>query len=193
MPAEVVVVFDDRERREAAVQALREAGLDVAAFDNSMSALIAIEQDSKARMVVSSVNAPPGKLGGVALLRMLRYKQLILNGKSELCAVLVGRAEDREFVEEGDECLYTAFDPKAVVAAVKRMLRPKSAVPLRMTGEPMIWEGLGSVAEPARQARETGLSSRTDRLLREAWRTIQHTAVLRQWRLVQRPAFAARF
>src|SRR5689334_9800993 len=119
MPATVVVVLDDPERREAAVQALREAGLDVAAFDNSMAALIAIERDSRAHVVVSSVNAPAGKLGGVALLRMLRYKQLIVTGKSELRAVLVGRAEEREFVEDEDEFLYTAFDAKTVVAAVK--------------------------------------------------------------------------
>ena len=189
MPATVVVVLDDRERRDAAVEALREAGLHVAAFDNSMSALIAIEQDSKARVVVSSVNAPAGKLGGVSLLRMLRYKQLVVGGKSELRAVLVGRSEDREFVEEADEFLYTAFDPKAVVAAVARLLKPRSAALLRIASGPIMWAGPALASTPTD---ETGFSPRTDQLLREARRAAESAMVLQQWRLVRRPAFTAR-
>ena len=98
MPAQVVVVLADRETRQAVVRALREAMLDAVAFENALSALAAFEKDSRARIVVANANGPAGTLGGVSLLRMLRYKQIKASGTSNLRAVLIGQPEEREHV-----------------------------------------------------------------------------------------------
>lgn len=67
MPAPVVVVDHDRQTREAALVALRAAGLQVAAFDDPIVALGAIEKDSRACVLVSRIDFGPAKLHGVAL------------------------------------------------------------------------------------------------------------------------------
>ena len=77
MPATIVVVLDDQAAREAAERALRVAGLDVATFTDSIIALEAIEKSGKTRIVVCPVTSGRGTLTGVALLRMLRRRQLI--------------------------------------------------------------------------------------------------------------------
>ena len=75
MPAAVLVVHDEPDTRELAVTALRAAFLDVIGFDDPMQALNAIEDDTRVRVLVTSVAFGPGKLNGVALARMVRVKR----------------------------------------------------------------------------------------------------------------------
>ena len=146
MPAHVVVVLVEQQAREAAVQALRAAAIDVAAFAEPIAALDAIRQDSRARLVVCQTDFGPDRLNGIALLRMLRHKQLLMTGKSSLLAVLCGRPDEREHIDETDVLCMT-LDPPTIVAAVKTLLGPGGAVPLRMARNAIIWAGA-----PARPA-----------------------------------------
>lgn len=192
MPATIVVVLDDQAAREAAERALRVAGLDVATFTDSIIALEAIEKSGKTRIVVCPVTSGRGTLTGVALLRMLRRRQLISTGKSSIRAVLIGQPEDREYVEKVDEFLHAPFDPQGLVAAVQRLLQPGRATPLRITGGPIIWEGPSPARTRSVHAAPVRFSPRTDQLLREARWTIQRAAAVQQWRMSLRQPFETR-
>lgn len=122
MPAPVIVVDDDQAMRGAAAAALRAAGVEIAAFDDPMTALEAIEKDSRARILISRTSFGPGKLHGLALARMLRRKQLVQDGKSSLRCIFIGPPEDlRHAVDEG-EFMTMPLAPEALVQAVRKAL-----------------------------------------------------------------------
>jgi len=186
MPATVVVVLDDPQMRRAVLQALGEARLDVAAFDNAISALSAFEKDGKARIVVARASGPVGTLGGVSLLRMLRYRQIKVSGTSTLRAVLIGREQDREHVAGVDGLLVSA-DPWTIAEAVRKLLKPRSSAELRVTRGPIIWEGPIEVTQAAPQV--SRFSPRTDQLLRDARWAIGRATTIRTWRMPVRQPF----
>ena len=189
MPATVVVVLDGRTVGEAAVQALRSAGLDVATFPDSIAALDGIQTDSRIQLLVCPVTSGRGTLTGVALLRMLRHKRRMETGKNSLRAILIGQPGDREHVEKSDEFLTTPYDPKDLIAAATRLLRSGSAAALRMTGGAIIYDGERPIALPSSQLATVRFSPRTERLLRDAQRVLGRAGALQQWRMVTRRPF----
>lgn len=189
MPAKVVVVLDDLEMRRAVVRAIGEARLDVAAYDNAISALSALESDSTARIVVARAYGPVGTLDGVSLLRMLRYKQIKARGTSSLRAVLVGQPRDREHVAGVDGLLVVDPNPWAIAEAVQRLLKSGGSAALRITTGPIIWEGAISVVAPPAQAATRFFNPRTDRLIREAGKAIARSRSVQRWRMPTRRPF----
>ena len=94
MPATIVIVYDNTKVRSAALLAIRAAGHDVAAFSDPLTALNAIEKDSRVRVLVSRIDFGQGKLNGVALAQMLRVKQIAQDGESRLRPIFLDRSEN---------------------------------------------------------------------------------------------------
>ena len=74
MPAAVLVVHDEQNTRDLAVNALRAAFLEAVGFEAPLAALAAIEASSRVRILVTRVVFGAGRLNGVALARMVRVK-----------------------------------------------------------------------------------------------------------------------
>jgi DNA-binding NtrC family response regulator len=118
MPAPVLVVHDDPNTRDLALSTLRAAGHEVVAFADPIVALIAIEADSRVRVLVTSMTFPAGKPNGVSLGRMVRVK------RPGIKVVYIAALEDHPFTEAAGEALALALDPQALVDAVDRLLTP---------------------------------------------------------------------
>jgi DNA-binding NtrC family response regulator len=120
MPAPVLVVHNEFDTRELALTALRAAGHETAGFENPMTALDAIEANSRVRVLVTGVDFGPGTLNGVALARMVKVK------RPGLLAVFVASLEDHPHTERVGDFLPTPLDPHALVDAVGRLLTAPS-------------------------------------------------------------------
>jgi DNA-binding NtrC family response regulator len=116
MPAPVIVVHDEADIREACLRALREAGHEVAGFDDATAALDAVEPDGRARVVVTRIDFGNGKLSGDAFARMLRYK------RRGIKVVFIVRPENEVYADGPGEFVPESLDPKALVDAVGRAL-----------------------------------------------------------------------
>jgi DNA-binding NtrC family response regulator len=116
MPAPVLVVHDERNTRELAVSALREAFLEAVGFADPMAALDAIEASSRVRVLVTRVTFGPGKLNGVALARMVRVK------RPGTKVVFVAREEYAPHTEGLGVFLPMPLNPEIFVPTVGRLL-----------------------------------------------------------------------
>jgi len=81
-----------------------------------MTALDAIEADSRVHVLVTRVNFGAGKLNGAALVRMLRHKRHAVK------VVFVGQPQDGPYVEGEGEFVPYPLDPRLVAEAAGRML-----------------------------------------------------------------------
>jgi DNA-binding NtrC family response regulator len=116
MPASVVVAHDEAEFVDNTVVALRDAGHDVAAFANSMSALTALENAQLVEVPITRVLFPEGTPNGVALGRMARVKRPGVK-------VLFVEAPELHVCTEGvGELLPASTTPSEIVEAVEKML-----------------------------------------------------------------------
>jgi DNA-binding NtrC family response regulator len=116
MPAPVFVVHNEFDTRELALTTLRAAGHEAAGFDNSMTALDAIEADSRIRVLVTGVDFGQGTLNGVALTLMVKGK------RPGLQAVFVASLEDHPHTERVGEFLSLPLDAQALVDVIGRLL-----------------------------------------------------------------------
>ncbi len=98
MPASVLIVHREPDALEMLLQAVRKAGHDAAAFSDPLSALSAIEVDSRVRVLITRLDFGPGKLNGLALARMLRLR------KSEVAVIFVGRPEKASSTDSVSSC-----------------------------------------------------------------------------------------
>jgi DNA-binding NtrC family response regulator len=74
MTARIFIVHDDSAFSKDVRSALEATGHTVAAFDDPMVALDALEE-RRIELLITRVNFGPGKLNGIALARMLRLKR----------------------------------------------------------------------------------------------------------------------
>ena len=74
MPAQIVIVHDDESFLLAATDVLKEAGYEVAPFNDPMVALDVLAGARTVQLLISRVEFAPGKPHGVALARMTRLK-----------------------------------------------------------------------------------------------------------------------
>ncbi len=117
MPAPVIVVHNYPEIRDAAVAALRAAGYETIGFDDPMTALDAMDLDNtRIRVLVTRVFFGQGKLNGVALARMIRYKQ------PGLKVLFVALPEYMDEARKVGVALPLPLDPDTLVATVSGML-----------------------------------------------------------------------
>ncbi len=116
MPAPVVVVHQQLETRNMLMSIVRAAGFEVAGFADPIKALDAIENGSRARVLVTRLDFGPGKLNGIALARMLRHKGLGVQ------IVFVGRADKARYLDRTEAFVPHPVDPEAVADAVRHAL-----------------------------------------------------------------------
>lgn len=124
MPATVLVVHSEADALNMMVCALRTAGLDVTGFTDPLVALDAIEADSRVRALVTRVDFGPGKLNGVALVRMLHH-----NLRRDIGVVFVGRSENERHLDDGAGAFVPhPVDTNLLIGAVERILAENSRV-----------------------------------------------------------------
>jgi len=116
MPAPVLVVHNQFDTRELALASLRAAGREAIGFENPMTALDAIEADSRVRVLVTGVDFGQGTLNGVALARMVKVK------RPGLQAVFVASLEDHPHTERVGEFLSLPLDAQDLVEVVRQLL-----------------------------------------------------------------------
>jgi DNA-binding NtrC family response regulator len=92
-----VIVHDDESFLLAATDALKEAGYEVAPFDDPMVALDVLAEARAVQLLVTRVEFAPGKPHGIALARMARFK---LPGVKVLFTALPQYAEHAEGLGE---------------------------------------------------------------------------------------------
>ena len=116
MPAPVVVIHDDLAVREQIVNALHGALIDAVSFSDPMQALDAIEASDQVRVVVTRIDFGTGRLNGIALARMVKLKQPMVE------VVFVGRPQNAEHIKGDGEFVPLPLDPQALVEAVRGRL-----------------------------------------------------------------------
>jgi DNA-binding NtrC family response regulator len=115
---------NEQKTRDRAVTALRAASLEVIGFDDPMAALDAMEADSHVRVLVTRVDFGSGKLDGVALARMVRFK------RPGTRVVFIARAEYKPPAEGLGVFLPMPLNPDILVATVGRLLAlPRNPLP----------------------------------------------------------------
>jgi DNA-binding NtrC family response regulator len=75
MTACIFIVHDDSAFSEEARSALESAGHSVTIYDDPMVALDALETAQQIKLLITRANFGSGKLNGIALARMARYKR----------------------------------------------------------------------------------------------------------------------
>jgi DNA-binding NtrC family response regulator len=116
MPAPVLVVHQDAEICSQMLGALRAAQCEAAGFHSSMTALNAIENGSRARVLVTQVDFGAGTLNGDALARMLRLK------RPKIKVVYVDHAENQRHITVGGPFLPYPIDLNALTKTVRHLL-----------------------------------------------------------------------
>jgi len=114
MPAPIIVVHDENDVRQAAVDALRAAGHECVGFADPMTALDAIEDNTRVRVLVTRMDFGEGKLSGLALSRMLLVKQ------AGITTIFIARPEYERLAEGVGVFLpILRFDPRSLVEMVE--------------------------------------------------------------------------
>jgi DNA-binding NtrC family response regulator len=119
MLARVIVVHDDVDTCQLALTALSAAGHEVVVFEDPMTALNAIDDadHSRVRLLITRVDFGLGNVNGVALARMLMFKQ------PNIKVLFVAREEYRHHTESVTGAfLPLPLDARALVDAVGRLL-----------------------------------------------------------------------
>jgi DNA-binding response OmpR family regulator len=116
MPARIVLVHDDADFREPTVAALRAAGYDVAAYNNSLAALDAFEAAASVQLLITRMSFPPGSPHGASLASMARRK---IPG---LKVLFVAQPERREHTEGLGEFMAAPVSIPELVKRVSAML-----------------------------------------------------------------------
>ena len=116
MPASIVIVHDDPTFLETTATLLRADGYDVAAFEDSMAAMNALESAAHVEVLVTRVNFPEGKPNGISLALVTRTKRPFLK------VVFAGKPGLDRLTEDLGELVSYPGDLGEVVQAVTRAL-----------------------------------------------------------------------
>ena len=114
MRASVAIVHNDPTFLEIAAVALRDAGHDVVAFDDSMTALNEINAAGHFEVLITRVSFPEGKPNGASLALVLRTKY------PRLKAIFAARAEWQTYIEGIGELIPHPVDLPKLVETVTR-------------------------------------------------------------------------
>jgi DNA-binding NtrC family response regulator len=116
MPAQIVLVHDDKSFLEEVAAAFAALGHDIAAFERSMTALSALEHAARADVLITRLTFPPGNPNGVSLARIARLK------RPGIKVLFAGREQMREYTESVGEFLPSPISVSELVERVTRML-----------------------------------------------------------------------
>jgi DNA-binding NtrC family response regulator len=120
MTARIFIVHDDSAFSADARSALEAAGHTVAAFDDPMLALDALEAAQQIELLITRANFGPGKLNGIALARMVRVK------RPEVQVIFTAVQEYEPHTWGLGEFLAAPVHVDEVVEAVNRLLQSPS-------------------------------------------------------------------
>jgi DNA-binding response OmpR family regulator len=116
MPARVAIVHDDLVFLEPLTAALRDAGHDVAAFDDPMVAWDALSVSGRAELLITRIQFGPGKPHGIALAQWAR------SNRSGIKVLFTARPEFEPHAEGLGVFLPTPTETSVVVEIVTRIL-----------------------------------------------------------------------
>jgi DNA-binding NtrC family response regulator len=116
MPAQIVVVHDDRNFFDGALTALRTAGYEVALFTNSMSPARALRDARRIEVLITRIRFPEGMPHGLALARSA------LLTRPGLKVLFVAAPATQDLAERLGQFLPMPVRPAKVVRMVNRML-----------------------------------------------------------------------
>ena len=122
IPTYVVVVHDQPTALDELSSALGQAGHDVAAFNDPMAALGALDTSQRIDILVTSVDFSPGTLHGIALARMAQAKRPLIK------VVFAAGAEFAEFAEGFGIFMPTPLNVRDVVKTVESIIDPSYKV-----------------------------------------------------------------
>ncbi len=114
MPARILFVEDDAAFHYAAAKALREAGFEVVAAPDYLTALAALDSNQGIDILLTDVVMPKG-VNGFALARMARLRRRRLK-------IIYVTAYDVPIQEAEGTVLRKPIEPEALVAHVKAIL-----------------------------------------------------------------------
>lgn len=116
MPAQIVLVHDDKNFLQEVAAAFAAIGYDIAAYERSMTALSALENAERADVLVTRLTFPPGNPNGVSLARIVRTR------RPGIKVLFAGREQMREYTEGVGEFLPHPVNVAELVETVKRLL-----------------------------------------------------------------------
>ena len=116
MPAQVVVVLREPEIGAQAAAALQAAGYDTVAIPDSMQALRALEESTRAQVLITSVNFERGKPNGLALARMTRMR------RPELKVIFTNGPDAEQHVSRDGMFLPSPLRPERLAETVARLM-----------------------------------------------------------------------
>ena len=119
MPAQIVIVHDDRLLADEGASALRSAGHTVAVFTDPIAGLNALETAKTVELLITRVDFGPRKLNGIALANMVHYK------RGRIPVLFAALPENQEFIDEQSHFHFVALpiQPDELVLAVEATLR----------------------------------------------------------------------
>jgi DNA-binding NtrC family response regulator len=126
MPAPIIVVHDEPAVRDAAITALEGAGHECAGFADPMTALDAIDDNSRLQLLVTRVDFGKGRLNGAALVRMLQAR------RPSIKAVFVALPENERHTTDLGTFVAMPLDPPTLVEAVRQALANDASPPAVM-------------------------------------------------------------
>ena len=129
MPAQIVLVHDDKSFLEEVAAAFAALGHDIAAFERSITALSALEAAERADVLITRLSFPPGNPNGVSLARSARLR------RPGIKVFFAGPEQLREYTEGVGEFLPSPISVSELVETVTRSLaeqhQPASDPPTR--------------------------------------------------------------
>jgi DNA-binding NtrC family response regulator len=129
MPAQIVLVHDDKNFLEEVAASFAALGHDIAAFERSMTALSALERAARADVLIIRLTFPPGNPNGVSLARVARVK------RPSIKVLFAGREQMREYTEGVGEFLPSPINVSELVETVTRLLAERDQ-PANGPGKP---------------------------------------------------------
>ena len=121
MPAQIVLVHDDKNFLEEVAAAFAAVGHDIAAFERSMTALSALERAARADVLITRLTFPPGNPNGVSLTLMARVKW------PGIKVLFAGREQMRAYTEGVGEFLPSPINVSELVETVTRLLAERGS------------------------------------------------------------------
>jgi DNA-binding NtrC family response regulator len=116
MPAQVVLVHDDKSFLEEVAAAFAARGYDIAAFERAITAVSALEAAERADVLMTRLTFPPGNPNGVSLARIARLR------RPGIKVFFTGPAQLREYTEGLGEFLPNPISVSELVETVARLL-----------------------------------------------------------------------